>query len=180
MSLNKTKWTEEEKEFLKKHYDTSTMEEIALALNRSESGCHRIALKLGLRRLKPIVDGKKHCLICKEYKPFEDFGKAKNTKTGLFSYCRICASKKGKEDRFRDKLAKEKEEIEAYRENLPQYLRCSHCRKMLDKSEFNVYKTKNRKVRHNNNCRTCHNILCRHHTLEKERKNEYANANKRS
>lgn len=45
-------------------------------------------------RIKPVVDGKKHCPKCNTIKPVAEFNKSRARLSGLDSHCRACISEK--------------------------------------------------------------------------------------
>lgn len=67
----------------------------------------------------------KHCICCKETKPFEEFSKHSQKKDGYYSYCKVCKSIKDKKSYDKYKEAryassvewknKNKEKVRAYK-----------------------------------------------------------------
>lgn len=49
------------------------------------------------------MDGMKQCSLCKDLKPFSEFGKDKNRKDGLTSWCSYCKNMKSRESKERNK-----------------------------------------------------------------------------
>lgn len=88
------KWTDEEIEFLKKHYPYEDTDYIAETLNRTSHSIYNKAMRLGIKKHKDILpDGYKKCSKCKKILPIDEF--FINHKTGGIynSHCKSCKLK---------------------------------------------------------------------------------------
>lgn len=83
----------------------------------------------------------KNCADCKIQKPIAEFGKMKQTKDGLHSYCKECISSRGKEYRLRNREAvKERKKKYANSEAGKKTKRESYLRNIENTREYDRFR----------------------------------------
>ncbi len=97
----------------------------------------------------------KICKLCDTNKNIEDFGRAKNMKSGYLNVCKICLNKRQIESKYkrlkRDKIVIPFHPI--FESNGKLYRKCSKCLEVKETTQFN--KTKFKKTGIYSSCKDC-------------------------
>jgi hypothetical protein len=88
-------YSKEEIEFLKQNATSKTLKECATLLGRSIFSVTRKSQRLNISFNKTVNNGEfKSCSCCRKILSVEHYGKCKNSKNGIYSYCKECAKTK--------------------------------------------------------------------------------------
>ena len=184
MSVRKNKaWTEEEEDFICINFYKMSIDEISDILGRTKTAVKSKALHLGLRRnyMPKEKDGLFLCTKCQEYKEIDNFYKNKKSKTGLFHFCKPCASMHAKRKYHKERADLEDEHLRQAKQKFidskkGELFFCKLCQTEKPIDDYAVYRrtTRNDRYERRNYCRPCASKHGQERRIEKERKNEYA------
>lgn len=136
------KWTDEEIEFLKKHYPYEDTDYIAETLNRPINGITNKATKLGIKKYKETLpEGYKRCSKCKKILPINEFYINKN-RNKPYSNCKSCDRKRNKMY-LEKKLNKNKTKINNNSTITIKEKKCAKCGKILSIDNFGKRRNNN-------------------------------------